>query len=332
MARRRLSGQQRARIERQQSQRLQELREAAAQQAVGGHPGQIVARHGQNAAVRDEQGMVWHCLMRANIGDPVCGDRVAWEPIGDGQGLVLAIQPRSSVLERYLTDGRKRALAANIDQMLIVLAPRPEPSGYLLDQYLAAAEIAGLAASVLLNKTDLLSPAELTAFERSLAHYQAIGYPLIETSAKQGGGLEQLRRQIGNGVAVLVGQSGVGKSSLVSALIPDEDIQVGNISHATGLGRHTTSTTTLYELPGGGGLIDSPGVRSFRLGSIQHHELERGFREMRPFLGKCRFRDCAHGEEPGCALIEAVAAGQIHPQRLDNLRHMLAALARGQEL
>ncbi|MEY6432586.1 ribosome small subunit-dependent GTPase A [Thioalkalicoccus limnaeus] len=310
----------RRRLEERTTDILSELDEPAAP-AVGW----VVARHGANLAVEDEGGRVWHCLSRQNIGDPVCGDQVCWQSAGPGQGVVTALLARRTLLERPDQSGRARPLAANIDQLVVVLAPRPEPSTYLLDQYLVAAERMGVAALIAGAKMDLLSDAERRLFQPRFEHYARIGYPVIWFSLREDQSLAGLNDHLRGHTSILVGQSGVGKSSLVKALLPDREIQIGRLSQATGLGRHTTSATTRYRLADNSFLVDSPGVRSFRLGAIDAGDLARGFREFRPYLGRCRFGDCGHDQEPGCALKQAVAAGAIHPDRLATF----LALARG---
>lgn len=330
MARRRLTQQQRARIARIQEQRRKRITEKAeaalAEPGEGelGAPqtGRVITRHGHSLVVRDRAGDLWLCLFRQNLGDMVCGDHVVWQATGGAEGVVTARLERHSALTRPDYSGREKALAANVTQLVIVLAPEPEPTGFLIDQYLVAAEQLGVEAIICLNKADLLDDARWQAFAARFAHYQAIGYPIIAVSAKREHGLQPLEQRLRSQTSILVGQSGVGKSSLVNALIPDQEAQVGRLSQATGLGRHTTSTTTLYELPTGGELIDSPGVRSFRLGAMDRAELEQGFREFRPFLGQCKFKNCAHEDEPQCAIRAAVAAGEIHPERLASFLNM----------
>ncbi|KAA6185070.1 small ribosomal subunit biogenesis GTPase RsgA [Thiohalocapsa marina] len=333
MPRRRLSQRQIERIRAIQDRRRRRLEERTTdvmEQLDDAEPraGRVVVRHGSNLAVEDDQGQVHHCLLRRNIGQPVCGDRVVWQPTGTAAGVVTALQPRDTVLSRPDYGGRDKPLAANISLIIVVVAPRPAPSGYLVDQYLVAAELIGVQALILANKMDLIDPPERGAFLQAFAHYPAIGYPLLPVSVKQDPQLEALRPHLAERTSILLGQSGVGKSSIVQALMPDRDIQIGRLSKATGLGRHTTSASTCYRLANGGHLIDSPGVRSFRLGAISRSQLEQGFREFAPFLGHCRFADCSHRHEPGCALRAACEQGIIAPQRMESFHH-LAGLAAG---
>ncbi len=336
MPRRRLSERQIQRIRTIQERRRQHLAdraenalnqvdaEATAESLA--ESGLVVVRHGANLAVEDERGRIYHCLARRNIGHPVCGDRVVWQRTADEQGVVTAIQPRDSVLSRPDFTGRDKPLAANLTRIVIVIAPQPDPSGYLVDQYLVAAELVGVEALIVAHKMDLLDGPAADAFRARFAHYPALGYPTLWTSLRQAESLGPLTQALAGQTSILVGQSGVGKSSLVKTLLPDREIQIGRLSKATGLGRHTTSAATCYRLPGGGFLIDSPGVRSFRLGDIDRETLQWGFRELRPHLGHCRFADCKHDQEPDCAIHEAVASGRIAPERLANFQHLAAGL------
>jgi len=327
MAKRRLSKHQKARIDAIQ-QRRRERFEARAGEAVAGvdtdqqQEGLVITRHGQNLVVADLNNNLHHCLSRRNVGQLVCGDRVLWQTTSPGEGVVLATLERRSTLIRPDYSGREKPLAANLTRLVVVIAPEPPPSTYLLDQYLVAAELIGVETLIALNKNDLFDRHASAQFEQAFGHYQQIGYPIIRVSARYEHGLDPLIEQLTDQTSVLVGQSGVGKSSLVKALLPDLEIQIGRLSERSGLGCHTTSATTLYQLPQGGRLIDSPGVRSFRLGQLSRQQLEQGFREFHPFLGHCRFNDCSHDHEPGCALIEAVSQGAIHPQRLANFLHL----------
>jgi ribosome biogenesis GTPase len=332
MPRRRLSERQLERIRAIQERRRQRLEDRRAQvladpslgDAHDGDPGEglVVVRHGANLAVEDDSGALQHCVTRRNIGHPVCGDRVIWQPAGDGTGVVTALLPRDNVLSRPDFSGRDKPLAANLSLLAVVIAPKPPPSGYLVDQYLVAAELIGVRALLVAGKMDLLDAEAQSEFLADLAHYEAIGYPVCPISTKGEPGLDALTRHLADETAILLGQSGVGKSSLVNRLLPDQEVQIGRLSKATGLGRHTTSAATCYRLPAGGRLIDSPGVRSFRLVSLTPAELERGFRDLAPLLGRCRFRDCRHLNEPDCAVRAAVDSGAIDGRRVENFRHL----------
>lgn len=324
---RRLTGRQKARIGRIQEHRRNRLQEQAGQavadQVEGGpREGRVIVRHGAHLAVEDPEGALHLCLARQNLGEPACGDRVVWQPTGAERGVVTAILPRQTLLSRPDYSGRDKPLAANLTQLVAVLAPIPPPAGYLLDQYLVGAELLQLKAAIAINKADLLQGAMRSEWETRFAPYQAIGYPLLWISALAERGLDPLIRQLREETSILVGQSGVGKSSLVKALIPDLEIPIGLLSEAKGVGRHTTSAARCYHLPQGGLLIDSPGVRSFRLGPLSFVAIERGFREFGPYLGRCRFGDCRHDQEPDCAIKQAVAIGRIHPERLESFHHL----------
>jgi len=327
MAPRKLTNRQKARIDKIQEQRRQRIHDRT-ESILCENPneedraGRVIARHGQNLLVQGENHQYTHCLFRQNLGEVVCGDRVVWQPTHDQEGVVTALLPRDSLLSRPDYNGRDKPLAANITQLVVVLAPEPKPTGYLTDQYLVAAERIGVSAIIALNKADLLSENEWRAFHLDFAHYEKIGYPVLHISAKQDNGLAPLQQHLQHHTSILVGQSGVGKSSLINALMPHRNIEEGQLSETSGLGRHTTSAATLYTLESGGEIIDSPGVRSFRLGKLSRQELEHGFREFTPYLGRCQFSNCAHQSEPDCALIEAVEKGEIDPDRLQNFLHM----------
>ncbi len=323
MAGRRLTNQQKKRIHAIQEKRRKRLDTKARQSLCesGENPpqeGRVIIRHGATLGVVDAQGRLFRCQTRQHIGHPVCGDRVIWQQVDPSTGVVTALLPRSSVLSRPDYSGRHKPLAANITQLVIVLAPKPEPSGYLLDQYLVSAETIAIPPLIAVNKTDLLTEGMEDEFMRRFEPYRSIGYPVIGVSAKRDHGLDLLIDKLKHETSILLGQSGVGKSSLVNALLPSMKIETGRLSTATGLGRHTTSAATCYNLPQGGELIDSPGVRSFRLTELPYQQLEQGFIEFRPFLGQCRFHNCSHDHEPGCAIRAAMERGEISSQRLQN--------------
>jgi ribosome biogenesis GTPase len=261
---------------------------------------------------------------------PVTGDRVLWLPTAGRRGVVVALEPRGSVLARPDAGGGARPVAANLDRLAVVVASEPPCPPPLIDRYLVAAEHFNLRALLVVNKADLMDEAGWANLLRSLAAYEAVGYPLCRASARLPGGVAALADRLRGHTTVLVGPSGVGKSSLVRALVPGASAAVGEVSRATRLGRHTTSTSTLFHLPGGGGdLIDSPGVRDFGLWHLPDDAIARGFVEIRALAGECRFRDCRHRGEPGCAVEAGVAAGKVSPARLASYREILAATARG---
>lgn len=327
MAQRKLTQKQKEHIKRIQEKRRERLAKRAdssLEQHSEDAPqeGRVIARHGQNLAVADAEGNIHHCLSRQNIGHIVCGDRVVWQATEEGNGVVTARLKRSSVLARPDYSGREKPLAANITLLVIVVAPEPEPSEYLVDQYLVTAETIGVPPLIAINKSDLISGENGDIFNQRIKLYEKIGYPVARISAYTSHGLDPMIERLQGQTSILVGQSGVGKSSIINALLPDLDLQVGRLSVASKLGKHTTSASTCYSLPSGGELIDSPGVRSFRLLKLSRSELENGFKEFRPYSGHCQFNDCKHMQEPSCAIKQAVADREISQQRLDNFLHL----------
>ena len=293
------------------------------------HHGQVISRYGSELSVLDtdaEQQIIYHCLTRQNIGHIACGDHVVWEKTSSDpgvlEGVVTALIDRQSVLTRSTFSETDKPLAANITQLIIVLAPQPEPSEYLIDQYLIAAERIGVKAIIAINKADLLDDEQRTVLQERFQLYENIGYHVVFISTKTDNGLQPLFNSLSDETSILVGQSGVGKSSLTNTLLPDLNLETQKLSEKKQLGQHTTSASTLYFLDDNARLIDSPGVRSFRPGSIDKSILEQGYREFKPFLGHCKFSNCSHTNEPGCALIEACENGDISQVRLDNFRHM----------
>lgn len=329
MADRRLTRRQQARIQRIQEQRRQRAEgstrhtETSSQSGLGiEQTGQVIANYGSALIIEDHEGGLQRCTVRQNLGTLACGDRVIWQAGDASEGVVSAVLQRRSLLTRPDYNGRPKPVAANLDLVAVVVASRPELNEFLIDRYLVAIATIGVDSLVVVNKTDLLAVDELAALETRLSTYWRIGYPLLFASARLDHGLDTLRARLKDHTSILVGQSGVGKSSLVKALLPDLEIRIQALSMATGQGTHTTTTSTLYHLPDGGDLIDSPGVRSFELGDLPPDDLERGFVEFSPYLGRCRFSNCSHTVEPGCALLAAVAQGKIDSRRLQSYHQL----------
>ena len=288
--------------------------------------GLVIAHFGVQVDVEDGDGQICRCHLRANLPTLVTGDRVVWRAGNHGQGVIVAQLPRSSELCRPDSRGQLKPVAANVDQIVIVFAPLPQPHANLIDRYLIAAEHAGIRPLLLLNKADLLDEDNAAFIDSLLTTYRQLDYPLLEVSAHEGAGMDQLRAALDDRISVFVGQSGVGKSSLVNSLLPGVDLKVGALSELTGKGTHTTTTARLFHFPEGGDLIDSPGIREFGLGHVSRDDVEAGFIEFRELLGRCRFRDCRHDREPGCALLQAQEEGRIQPQRLASYRQIIASL------
>ncbi len=296
--------------------------------------GLVIANYGQTLLVEAEDGAIIQCVARKTTGAVVCGDRVDWLPQAHGPGVVTGIRPRSMLLSRPDPRGKPKLLCANIDRIVVVGAIRP-PSGSgdvipllkndMIDSYLVAAELLGIEALIVVNKIDHAGSAGQARLDEALKPWRAAGYCVIVASAVRGDGVDDLRDQLRGHQGVLVGGSGVGKSSLINTLAPGHAVRIGELSGAGDQGRHTTTVSTLFHLPGGGNIIDSPGVREFRLWPVAAPELARGFREFREFLGECRFRDCRHQGEPGCAIAAAVDAGRIRPDRFASYRALLEA-------
>lgn len=338
MAKRQLNRRQNWRIEKIQSERAARAnkRESRALEELEGgdlgpeQTGLVIAHFGVQVEVEalegEQQAQLFRCHLRANLPPLVTGDRVVWRAGNQGNGVIVAQLPRHSELCRPDSRGQLKPVAANVDLIVIVFAPSPEPHANLIDRYLVAAEHAGIRPLLLLNKADLINEHNAPALNNLLGVYRDLGYPLLEVSAHQGDGMQQLQTLLDDHVSVFVGQSGVGKSSLVNSLLPQVEARVGALSEFSGQGTHTTTTARLFHFPNGGELIDSPGIREFGLMHVSRADVEAGFIEFNDLLGRCRFRDCKHDREPGCALLKALEDGRVHQQRMNSYRAIVASL------
>lgn len=336
MTKRKLTRQQAWRISKIQDERREraDKREQVSAQVLAGgelgpeQEGLVIAHFGTQVEVEGGSaggGAIQRCHLRSNLDALVTGDRVIW-CAGDPNGVVVARQPRHSELMRPDAYGKLKAVAANIDQIIVVIAPLPEPHANFIDRYLVAAEAVTIPALILLNKSDLIDDANRAAIEALLAPYPALGYACLQASCKDIDGLASLRAVLANHTSVFVGHSGVGKTSLVNMLLPEANARVGALSATHHTGTHTTTTAQWFHLPTGGALIDSPGIRDFGLWHMDKSQVEHGFKEFDPLLGRCKFRDCQHQQEPDCALLAALQSGAISASRLASYRQIIASL------
>ena len=287
----------------------------------------VLVSYGAQGVVLLPDGERKRCKFRRSIGRPFCGDKVMVARADDASLVVERILPRENQFVRADERQRQHAIAANLDQVLIVVATAPLPSRDLMERYLLAVHSLGIKPVIVFNKTDLqLAEDESAAGATVLAHipeYEELGYTVIRTSCKTEPGISGLQSILKDCTSILVGQSGVGKSSLINQLLPDLDIQTGALSTSTGKGTHTTTSTMLYQLTGGGYLIDSPGVWEYGIWKLNQEELANGFIEFKTWLGNCRFNNCKHNSEPDCAIKEARDSGQIRDWRYQSYLRLL---------
>ncbi|VUD40668.1 Small ribosomal subunit biogenesis GTPase RsgA [Thalassocella blandensis] len=330
MAKRRLSKQQSRRIRQKQNASISRAGnplEDIDEDSLGAERhGLVTAHFGQQVQVESESERL-RCYMRANVTAVVTGDQVVWRE-ADKIGVVESVLPRKSLLQRPDSYGNLKPVAANIDQILITIAPQPEYHHNLIDRYLVSAELQDIEPVLLINKLDLIdtdSPDASPTVQETIQQYSDLGYRVVQVSAKQNENIDELKHLLQGKTSIFVGQSGVGKSSLIKRLLPSEEILIGDLSEAT-KGRHTTTHSQLYHFIDGGNCIDSPGIREFGLWHLDAEQVIYGFRELRKFTDKCKFRNCSHTSEPQCALQLALEHNTISAQRFDSYQRIVSTI------
>ena len=272
--------------------------------------------------VRDAEGRLYEARPFGRKLLAVCGDRVRCERDSQHEEThVIEILPRDHVLLRANLKGGAEPIVANLTQLVTLLAPEPRPDPFIIDRYLCAASSAGLRALVVLNKVDQIDQADRAALAAHLAVYEQAGYDTLACSASTSEGLKELAEKLAGEISVLVGQSGVGKSSVVAQLTAQPGIAVGTLDRDAE-GRHTTTASQLYDLPAGGALIDSPGVRDFAPAIDALEPRSLGFPEIDQASIHCRFLDCQHLKEPHCGVRAALAEGRIDERRYESYRRL----------
>lgn len=317
-AKRRLTKQQKIRIEDKQRRHTEPNETSGAVEAA------LVAHLGRHVICKLPDGTLVDCHLRQSLPPLVAGDRVFVQIADPTPPVVVALGERQNLLYRHTKRGETKPLAANIDCMFIVCAVTPSPSWASVDRYLALAEILHITPILIMNKMDLID-AKRNQLYQEMAYYRSLGYTVLELSCDLKTGLEDVQSRLANQTSIVVGQSGVGKSSILQHLLPDETIAVAEeVDQARATGTHTTTTARMYPLPASpGSIIDSPGVRAFDLQLEGLDTITRGFKDIAALSQACEYRDCKHLHEPHCAVREAVAAGRIQARRLKHFHEML---------
>ncbi|WP_392558356.1 small ribosomal subunit biogenesis GTPase RsgA [Orbus mooreae] len=331
MAKNRLSKVQQRRVEAKHNERLQRPNEQYDEGAfLPPQDGTVISRFGKVADVESSAGDIFRCNIRRTLASIVTGDKVVWRENKDPQAnsVIEAVYNRHSELVRPdFYDGIK-PVAANIDQIMIISSVLPELSLNIIDRYLVACAVTDIAPIIVLNKIDLLNKEQYQKTQTVLDYYRQLGYAVLFISCKNEQGLDEFKQTLQGKTSILVGQSGVGKSSIIHQLLPElsEQVNVGDISEISGLGQHTTTSTRLYHLPSGGDIIDSPGIREFGLWHLEPQQVMQGFPEFYDYLADCQFRDCNHLTDLNCGLQKAVKAGNIASWRLNNYHSILQTM------
>lgn len=337
MAKRRLSKQQQRRIAENQKNKIkQELLQNSITTTTtfnesNSQTARVISHHGRQLFAETKSLEKIKCKIRQNLGDIACGDYVLIQQEIDSGGsqqyVVVAIKERNNMLVKTGFAGAIKPVAANIDQVVIVTSLKPKPNPYLIDRYLVAAENLPSKALIIINKIDLLDDiAQSYKYKKIVDEltdiYQNIGYRVICTSMKQDTGVSEITEALANRTSILVGLSGVGKSSIVKKILPLEEIKIGETSLSTGEGKHTTTVSALYHLENNGIIIDSPGVRDFTPINNSIEEISNGFVDIRQLIGRCKFTNCSHTNEPGCAIKRSVADEVTNSLRFENYLRM----------
>ena len=283
--------------------------------------GLVTASYGKRYGVELADGKKISCVTRGKKTDLACGDIVSIQMTDSREGVVESFEPRTTLLYRS-NAYRTKYLAANVSQIIIVLATEPSFYVELLNRCLIGAEAAGIKALILLNKCDL---SDNTAPLKLLEYYTQLGYPILPMAATED--VKPLMPYLENETSILVGQSGMGKSTIINALLPEAKSRTREVSVTLDSGKHTTTAAHYYHLNANSHLIDSPGLQEFGLYHLTPEEVEMSFKEFRPYLGHCRFNNCKHQNEPDCAIHNAVNAGVIAPARLACFQGVLQELA-----
>ncbi len=312
------------RLSHQQQRRIRNAQETIDLNDENNHSGLVISHRGGEVEVQpeDKSKPSVFCKIRTNLGGIVCGDLVIYRQ-QNNDASIIAIQPRSNLIQRLDGFGNIKEVASNVTQLIICLAVEPEPNLFLLDQYLLSAEQQDIELLILLNKIDLLSNTDNQDPFKLKQVYQSLGYSILQTSIINSVNIEQLQQACDQHVNVISGVSGVGKSSITKAILPDLEIPIGEISEANKEGKHTTRTSRLYELPQGGQLIDTPGIRGFNPVLADKQNIASGFREIRQYSHDCKFSNCKHINEPKCAVLSAIESGDISPERYQSYLKLL---------
>lgn len=286
--------------------------------------GIVISRFGQQVDVADHNFETIRCFLRRSNEVPVVGDRATFKrQEGLKTGVLVELEPRTSLLRRPTPHHGIKPVAANIDLIALLIAPELGFSEMMLDRYLVAAESSNIPVWLIFNKWDLLDDDQKSTIKQRLKIYQDIGYPIYYISAKHGDQVDDLVKDLRGKQLLLAGQSGVGKSTLINYLFPDLEVATADISETSGLGTHTTTASRLYKLDDETFLVDSPGVREFGLWHLEDDDIKQGFVEVYKRAENCKFRNCKHIKEPGCAVLAAAEAGEIAASRMKNYHHLI---------